>query len=84
VGIEQIADRVIEKDVLVIGTEAAGGVAAIAASESADVLMVTKGACYVCMSSSELHTTVSELGSMPPVGSDLAKAVRMVMSPAPQ
>jgi succinate dehydrogenase / fumarate reductase flavoprotein subunit len=43
VGIEQIADKVIEKDVLVIGTEAAGGMAAIAASESADVLMVTKG-----------------------------------------
>ena len=42
-GIEQIADKVIEKDVLVIGTEAAGGMAAIAASESADVLMVTKG-----------------------------------------
>ncbi len=40
--IEQVADRVIEKDVLVIGTEAAGAVAAIAASERADVLMVTK------------------------------------------
>ncbi len=42
-GIEQIADRIIEKDVLVVGTEAAGGIAAIAASEGADVLMVTKG-----------------------------------------
>ncbi len=41
-GIEQIADRVIEKDVLVVGTEAAGAVAAITASEGADVLMVTK------------------------------------------
>jgi len=43
VSIEQIADKVIEKDVLVIGTEAAGGIAAIAASPSVDVLMVTKG-----------------------------------------
>ena len=42
-GIEQIVDKVIEKDVLVIGTEAAGGIAAIAASEGTDVLMVTKG-----------------------------------------
>ncbi len=41
-GVEQIADGVIEKDVLVVGTEAAGAVAAITASEGADVLMVTK------------------------------------------
>jgi fumarate reductase (CoM/CoB) subunit A len=41
-GIEKIVDRVIEKEVLVIGTEAAGGIAAIAASEQADVLLVTK------------------------------------------
>lgn len=41
-GIEQVADQVIEKDVLVVGTEAAGAVAAITASENADVLMVTK------------------------------------------
>jgi len=40
---EKILDRVIEKDVLVVGTEAAGGMAAISASEGADVLMVTKG-----------------------------------------
>lgn len=43
-GVEQIANKVIEKDVVVVGTEAAGGMAAItAAKEGADVLMLTKG-----------------------------------------
>lgn len=41
-GTEQVADKVIEKDVVVVGTEAAGGMAAIAASDSSDVLMLTK------------------------------------------
>jgi len=41
-GVEQIADEIIEKDVVVVGTEAAGAMAAIATSEGADVLMISK------------------------------------------